>query len=172
MLLRATQARRWGGTLVECAIVFPLTFLIILGMVVLGAGIFRYQEVAHQARVGARYAATHGGMYSDAKMPEKTGIPAIKTSEDLRNFYISGPTSKEGSRLVLLKPEALQVDVSWSEATRVNPPNYPYYADPSDITAQKIIQNTVTVTITYNWTPELWLFPITLKSSSTMPMAY
>lgn len=172
MRLQSTRSPRTGGTLVECAIVFPLTFLIILGMVVGGAGIFRYQEVSHLARLGARYAATHGGMYTDAKLPQSTGVPAVTSSDDVRNFYLKGPTLTEGSRLVLLKPESLQVEVRWSEADRVNPPNYPCYADPSDVTGQKIIRNTVTVTLTYNWIPELWLGPITLKSSSTMPMAY
>lgn len=172
MRLLSAHAPRCGATLVECALILPLTFLIILGMVVAGAGIFRYQEVSHLARIGSRYASTHGGMYVAAKQPEKTGIAAINSSDDLRNYYLNGATPTEGGKLILLKPEFLQVDVKWSESARVNPPNYPIFHDPNDVTGQKTVQNTVTVTLTYNWIPELWLFPITLKSSSTMPMAY
>jgi hypothetical protein len=38
---------------------------------------------------------------------------------------------------------------------------------------QSIIQNYVTVTVTYNWMPELYLVgPLTLTSTSKMPMSY
>jgi len=34
------------------------------------------------------------------------------------------------------------------------------------------VQNTVTVTLTYNWIPEAYLGGITLTSTSVMPMSY
>lgn len=169
---RRTRHARPGATLLECAIAFPLTFVVILGLVVGGLGIFRYQEVAHLARLGARYASTHGGKYQEDGIPQKTGVPAITSSADLRRVYLQGPTLTEGSLLTLLNPDDLQVEVSWSEAGKVTPQNYPSYADPNDPTAQRIITNTITVRVTYRWTPELFLVPITLRSTSTMPMSY
>ena len=52
--------RRWGGTLVEGAVVGSLSLMLLLGTVVVGLGVFRYQQVADLAREGTRYAAVHG----------------------------------------------------------------------------------------------------------------
>jgi hypothetical protein len=38
---------------------------------------------------------------------------------------------------------------------------------------EKPVFNTVTVTVTYSWLPELYLVgPITLRGKSTLPMSY
>jgi hypothetical protein len=51
---------RQAATVVECAIIYPVLFLFLIGLAVGGAGIFRYQEVSSLAREAARYASTHG----------------------------------------------------------------------------------------------------------------
>jgi Flp pilus assembly protein TadG len=61
MLLR--QRKRPGVTVVECAVIFPVVFLLLLGTIVAGLGVFRYQEIAALAREGARYASVHGARY-------------------------------------------------------------------------------------------------------------
>jgi len=43
------RAVRQGATTVEFAVVAPATFILLLGIVVGGMGVFRYQEVAHLA---------------------------------------------------------------------------------------------------------------------------
>src|SRR5262245_50464913 len=60
MLLQSPLRRRQAATIVECAIVYPILFLFLLGLVVGSLGIFRYQEVAALAREAARYGSTHG----------------------------------------------------------------------------------------------------------------
>jgi Flp pilus assembly protein TadG len=60
MLHTRRKSRRRGGTVVECAVIYPLTFLLIIGLMVGGFGVFRYQEVASVAREGARWASVHG----------------------------------------------------------------------------------------------------------------
>src|SRR5258708_3477681 len=55
---------RHGATLVEFAIVGPVTFMLLIGLMVAGMGIFRYQEVAHMAREASRYASVHGSQYA------------------------------------------------------------------------------------------------------------
>ena len=44
--------------------VYPLTILLLLGTVVLGLGVFRYQQLQCLAREGARYASVHGPQYA------------------------------------------------------------------------------------------------------------
>src|SRR5262249_20810347 len=59
-----------AAVLVESAIIYPAVFLLLLGLAVGGAGIFRYQEVASLAREAARYASTHGAnSRNDAGLP-------------------------------------------------------------------------------------------------------
>ena len=48
-----------GQALVEFALVAPLLFLILSGIVTLGIGVFYQQQVANAAREAARYAAIH-----------------------------------------------------------------------------------------------------------------
>src|SRR4051812_20155261 len=60
MLLHTQRRARSGATVVECALVLPLTFFLLLTLMVGATGVFRYQEVATLAREGARYASTHG----------------------------------------------------------------------------------------------------------------
>ena len=60
-MLRRNSPPRSGGTLVEMAVILPVVFLLIFGLIVGGIGIFHYQEVARLAREGARWAAVHAG---------------------------------------------------------------------------------------------------------------
>src|SRR5262245_18446301 len=74
MLLSPTSQLRTGAVALESAIIYPVTFLLIIGLVVGGLGIFRYQECASLAREGARYASTHGAILrKDAGQPIATG---------------------------------------------------------------------------------------------------
>ena len=60
-----TQAsKRSGTTVVEAAIVFSAVFVLLIGILVAGMGVVRYQEVAHIARETARYASVHGNQYA------------------------------------------------------------------------------------------------------------
>jgi Flp pilus assembly protein TadG len=154
--------------MVECAVILPTTFLLILGLIIGGLGMFCYQEVAHLAREGARYASTHGGQYQQDGIPQKTGVPAINSSADLLSYL--------KPRSAVLNASQLQVNVAWTAPSSVTPANYPTY-ESTDLTlvppGQVVIRNNVVVTVTYQWFPQLYLVgPITLKSTSQMPMSY
>lgn len=168
MLNLRKRDRRGGAVTVEFAVTSGVTFLLILGMIVGGLGVFRYHEVAHLAREGARYASTHGGQYSLDGMPGKTGVPAINSSSDMQSYL--------SPRSTLLESNRTQVTVSWSAPNTIVPVNIPAYVntDPTlQPPGQKTIRNYVTVTVSYQWMPELFLVgPITLTSTSTMPMSY
>ena len=49
----SANRRRRGTTTVEAAIVLPTVFLFVIGMCVIGLGIYRYQQVASLARGGS-----------------------------------------------------------------------------------------------------------------------
>ena len=76
MLYQSRKSPRCGAVILECAIVYPITFLLVLGMIIGGLGVFRYQEVASLAREGSRYASLHGANYQ-----QQTGKTAATQSE-------------------------------------------------------------------------------------------
>lgn len=58
-LLRRVQR---GGTLVELALVLPVFFLIIFGILDFGRAIWAYNTIAYAAREGVRYAIVRGSV--------------------------------------------------------------------------------------------------------------
>jgi Flp pilus assembly protein TadG len=171
MLWQRTQVRH-GATIVECAIVYPITFLLLLAIVIGGMAVFRYQEVAALARSAARYASTHGAQYRrDAGWA--TGSPGTSAgSQGGMHWYSVNPTQAEGTdtswagdiydkgarpNLVALDPAKLSCKIGWPPVINQSdkPDNWP--------------GSKVTVTVTYQWMPELFLVgPINLTSTSTM----
>jgi Flp pilus assembly protein TadG len=87
--------------MLECAFVYPIVFLFVLGLIVGGLGIFRYQEVALLAREGARYASVHGTKYAQV-----TGKTAATANEVYQNAMLP--------RMVMLDPKQLTYTVTWS----------------------------------------------------------
>ena len=160
--------RRRGVTVVEFAVVFPLVVLLILGMVTGGLGIARYQQVAHLARLGARYASVHGGQYE-----AETGQTAASQA-DVRSYLVNQSTALDST--------AVTVDVYLNRSRSEDGAVYLTKSswDSSDKAPYSLIndlgqarKNTVTVRVRYQWYPETWLAgPITLTSTSTMPMQY
>jgi Flp pilus assembly protein TadG len=176
---RENCCRRRGVTVVECAVIYPIVFLLLLGLLIGGMGVFRYQEVASQARAAARYASTHGAQYRKDS-GQSTGTPgtASGTSNGLL-WYQANPTNSSGSdtswtgdifdtvirpNLVALDPQNLTCQIGW-----------PPVKSPSGAVVQNQPDNwpgsTVTVTVSYQWLPDLYFIgPITLTSTSTMPI--
>lgn len=136
--LRFTPSARCrrGATLVEMSIVLPVTFFLIIGLVVGVLGVFRYQEVASLARAAGRYASTHGAKYrKDADLANGTATDWLA---DIQANAVQ-------PALVLLDPKLLTVQASWPDVINQpgKPDNWP--------------KSTVTITITYQWVPELYL---------------
>ena len=167
MILNRKYAPRSAATAVEFAVVGVITFFLVFALCVGAMGVFRYQEVAHLAREGSRYASVHGGQYHLDGIDSQTGVPQVVSTADLVPI-IQG-------RAVVLDPSLLTVSVSWS-VPGYSPPNMPFYddTDPNLIPPGQIaLLNYVTVTVTYQWTPVLYLTgPITLTSTSTVQVNY
>jgi Flp pilus assembly protein TadG len=137
--------------MLELAIVGPITFLLVMGLLIGGMGIFRYNEVASVAREASRWASVHGTQYQT-----DTGKPAA-TAQDIYDNAIA-------PNAVSLDQSKLSYTVTW------NTSNSPYHTKIVNNTVVAV-GNTVTVTITYQWLPEAYLGGITLTSTSTVPMS-
>jgi Flp pilus assembly protein TadG len=147
----AVHHRRRGTTTVEFGLTCPIVFFLVFAIIVGGLGVFRYQEVAALAREGARWASVHGGQYQ-----EETGQPAATPADVYTNAILPGAVG--------LDPAQLSYTVTWNQN------NWPLWVDED---AEVPIGNTVTVTVSYQWFPELILVgPFTLTSTSTAQMIY
>jgi Flp pilus assembly protein TadG len=147
-----TRTPRSGATLVETALVLGVTSSLVLGLVVVGLGVFRHQQTAAVAREAARWASVHGGLYA-----QETGQVAA-TPDSVKTQVI--PRYSTG-----LDPNQIKVfDVTWDDASEM-----PTYFDAKN---QVLKSNAVHVTIGYQWLPELLFGGIKLTSTSEMPMTY
>ncbi len=151
--MRWLRQKRDGTTMVECAVVYPAVFLLILGLMIGGLGIFRYQEVASLAREGARYASVHGTHFA-----QDAGVPSPTPSDIYHNAIVNRAVALDLSRL--------------SYSITYNVSNEPFHTTIDSKSNIIPIQNIVTVTLTYKWVPEAFLGGITLSSTSVMPMSY
>jgi Flp pilus assembly protein TadG len=103
---------RDGVTVVECAVVIPVFFLLLIGTIVGSIGVFRYQEMAALARESARWASVHGQAY-EFYTSEKAATPADvyekviqpkATGLDLSKLTYEvtwEPDNRQGSRVVV-----------------------------------------------------------------------
>jgi Flp pilus assembly protein TadG len=148
---RPTPRSRRAAVTVESAFVMPVLLFLIVAIVVGGYGVFRFQQVAVLAREGARYASVHGGQYQ-----RETGNPAATQQDVYNNAVLPLATS--------IDPAQLSCSVSW------NTNNMPSHMSRD---YEKPVANTVSVTVSYTWLPEVYLVgPFTLSSTSTVPMSY
>ena len=151
--MRRALQRRPGATVVECAFVYPVFFLLVLGLLVGAAGIFRYSQLASLTRETARYASVHGAQYAK-EMKVTAPTPA-----DLYNNVVL-------AREVGFDTSQLNYSITYSTD------NSPFHTTLDANNNVIPIQNTVTVTLTYQWLPEAFLGGVTLSSTSVMPMSY
>src|SRR4051794_3543843 len=61
MILRRTV--RKGAVLAESALIYPILFMLVLGVILLGLAVVRYQQVSHITREASRWASLHGAKY-------------------------------------------------------------------------------------------------------------
>ena len=142
---------RRGATAIEFAICCPIVFVLIFATMVGALGVFRYQQTAELAREGARWACVHGGQYA-----EETGNPAATPADVYTKAIQPSATAMDLSKLTY--------QVTWDSS------NMPLDASGGYGTP---VGNTVTVTVTYQWFPEVYLIgPYNLSSTSTAQMIY
>ncbi len=148
--MRLRKEGRRGTTLVESAVVYPTVFLLLLGLIVAGLGIFRYQEMSSVARKAARYASVHGTGWA-----KDTGTPPASPTDIYNNAIVPNVAALDLSQLTY--------------SVTYNTNNDPYHTN--NVAGQIVATaNVVTVTIRYHWIPEGFLGGITLSSTSSTPM--
>ncbi len=154
MLARRTgrPAARRGATMVETAVILAVLFLVLFGIVNGAVAVFRYQQCAHAAREGSRWAAVHNTEYAF-----DTGNPAC-TAATVRTTAVLPQT-------VGMDPNGVTCDVVWS------PDNRPYHV--VIVNNQDVYrQNTVSVTVSYTWNAGVVFGPLTVSSTSVSPVLY
>jgi Flp pilus assembly protein TadG len=151
MLLPSRRQRhhRRGAVLVESVFAYSVVLLLTFGVIVVAMGMYRYQQVAAVACEGARWASVHGGQYA-----QETGN-AMATSSTVYSTAMS-------PLMVGLDTSHVTYTVVWAD-----PGEMPTYTAGGNTVA-----NTVTVTVTYNWIPELYLSPVTLTSRAVATIQY
>jgi Flp pilus assembly protein TadG len=151
MLLRTHRSRRRGAALVEAAFVYPITILLIIGVVVLGVGVFRYQQLTWLAREGARWASVRGPQY--ASDTGGTAATATNVSDHVKGKATGMDTS------------SITVTTTWT----VN-------GTTGQTTSGSTTNKTeVVVVVSYTWVPEAYsgIFPgATLTTTAQAAMAY
>jgi len=150
MVVRGRLPARSAATAVECAFILPITFFLLLGLVIGGMGVFRYQEMVTLAREGARYASTHGHQYR-----KDAGLPVGASTDWSTDVY----TNAIQPNVVSLDPSLLSYQISWPDVVNQpgKPDNWP--------------GSRVDVTVSYQWFPEMFLIgPFVLTSTSSMPI--
>jgi hypothetical protein len=203
----ATKPRK-GTHVVECAVVYPFVFFIILATIVGGLGIFRYQQMAFLSREASRYCATHAASYtkenynSSHPTSPTAGVLSISAGT-LPGTVVSGNCTVDANYVInnVIIPQASILNTTninsggpmtvtinynsqtnsswpttWQSAATTNPPSNVTNYQTSVNGFAAMVTNTVSVTITYQWTPELIIWnqagPITLQSTSVMPLSY
>ncbi len=91
--------RRRGVILVESALIYSVTLFLLLGTVVMGLGVFQYQQIAALAREGSRWAAVHGPKYQSEQ-----GATAISSSDVMTKAILP--------RVVVLNTSALTCNLT------------------------------------------------------------
>lgn len=172
--VRRALPRRVGAVILESAVVLPVTFLLILGLIVGGVGTFRYNEVAHLSHEVARFASTHAGLYAQ----EQAAAITAKTLPNVTKDYLINSVALPNA--VGLDKSKLKVTISiitpsgtfdWDDAKNTGSRQLNSQVTTNKVTTQ--VQNVVSVTVSYTWTPELYLTgPITLSSTSVQALAY
>ena len=162
MIHRYGRSRRRGAVVVESAVVYPLLFLLLFGLIVGGLGVFRYQQVACQAREAARWASVRGSNW--AKQTGNTSPTAAQIAQQAVAPLTAGMDPTKLTVQVQLVNLVAGTVTDWDPATK---------AVVTLNNAGASVTNRVRVTVTYRWSPEFFFVgSLNLKSVSEIPMAF
>ena len=112
--MRTGKRQRRGVVLVEAGIVYSVALMLILGAIVVGLGIFRYNQVAWLAREGARWAAVRGALY------QSENTQSAPTAASVMANAVT-------PRSVAMKSSNLTATLTWNTTT--TPPSVTFRLD-------------------------------------------
>ena len=134
---RRTKAnRRRGVILLESALVYSVTLMLLLGTIVMGLGVFRYQQIASLAREGSRWAAVRGPTYQQEQSA------TVPTDAEVKTAILS--------KAIILDSTALSCDLNQSLlATGTSQVVVTYTWTPEAYFAAITMSSTSSVPVTY-----------------------
>jgi Flp pilus assembly protein TadG len=147
---------------VEAAIVLPVMLFLLLLLISGGMGVFRYQQVACQAREAARWACVRGSKWQSAT--KKTSPTQQQILQNAVLPFAAGMDTSKLSIQVQWLNEATGMSVPWDSSSKA----------PTSVTASgQTVTNRVRVTVTYQWYPGI-IVPGSLNLTSTceIPMSF
>lgn len=120
MLRRRSKGSPRGQSLTEFALVFPLFIMLLVGIIVLGFGVFLHQEVTNAARDAARYAILHSGTAQCPTVSNLSPDPVLLPVPN--NYYGCDPpdrgwpfmTAHARGRVFAMAPSSLRITACWS----------------------------------------------------------
>lgn len=184
MICSRNTLKRPGATLVEVAFVLPITFFLIFAILAGGILVFKSQEVAYIARETARYASVHGAVQASKvgtataegeliAYAQSTALTIAASALTSSQISVSMLVIKPGTAPASTQPAASTVD--WDDTTdnKMRAPYSTWIDNSSGSNVTVTVTNMVIVTVTYTWNSGIYILsPITLSSTSTMPMSY
>jgi len=124
-----------GQTLVEMALAAPMFFMVLIGIIVLGIGVFYQQELTNVAREAARYAAIHSATAQCPTVSNRDPDPPPQSYYRCDQPSARWPemTSFARERAFGLPPGGIQFSACWSGYWSTDA-----YGDPSDYDAPPV----------------------------------
>ena len=165
MMLRRKKARP-GTVLAEAAFIYPVLFLLVLAIILLGLSVFRYQQVAHISREASRWASVHGEQYAKDPLNSDPSKRAA-TPQDVYDKAITPFAAG-------MQTDGITYSITWNTDANGNPDKRPtrtvQVVDPATgLTKPVAVSNTVTVTVTYTWNTGLFgTLPVSSTSVNTI----
>jgi Flp pilus assembly protein TadG len=151
------RAARRGAVSVEAAVVYPVLFLMILAILLLGLTVFRYQQLAHVAREASRWASVHGDQFED-----ELGQAAATQDTILNDIVLPQLGMSSGTTVSCV--------VTWDRNNKAT--HTAVVVDPvTGLSKVVSVSNTVSVTVSYNWNAGPFGV-IPLSSTSVNSMSY
>jgi Flp pilus assembly protein TadG len=162
MRSRSRMLRRHGGLILESALVYPPMLFLLLGFVICGMAVFRFQQVACLAREAARWASVRG-----ADFQRDTNSESPAQQDILQQVVLPLATGMATEQLTLQVQwidQGSGIIYDWDSATK----------DVRSVAASgDYVTNTIRVTVVYQCAPSFfWMSPLDLKSTCEIPMAY
>lgn len=93
MTVRPHREQTSGQAMVELALVAPLFFMLLLGIIVLGIGVFYQQQITNAAREAARFASVHS---ATAGCPTVARIDPVGAAKPLSYRRCDSPEDPRG----------------------------------------------------------------------------
>lgn len=131
VITRRRKSRRRGATIVETAIILPVTILMSIGLIIGIMGVFRYNQISSLASEAARWAAVRGRNY------EQMNRVRPITSDDVWRSVVK--PRAEGLDL-----NALSCDATWNANRTVVSVKVTYAWVPEGFFVQKTLSCTAT----------------------------